>query len=164
MTPADLDRTNALFLDLDGTLLEIAPTPESVVVPPNLPGLLASVHALLGGAVAIVTGRSIGVVDSLLAPFSASAAGEHGMALRYQDGTVEEMPEGLAVPDEWREALQAATERWPGVLVEPKAHGVAGHDLPAPQPGTRGWLPGRAPGPPAHSLCPLVPAPTAGWI
>jgi len=83
MTPPDLDRTNALFLDLDGTLLEIAPTPESVVVPPNLPGLLASLHGLLGGAVAIVTGRSIGIVDSLLAPFSASAAGEHGVALRY---------------------------------------------------------------------------------
>jgi trehalose 6-phosphate phosphatase len=98
MTPPDLDRTNALFLDLDGTLLEIAPTPDSVVVPPNLPGLLASLHALLGGALAIVTGRSIGVVDRLLAPFSASAAGEHGVALRYQDGTVEEMPRRTA----WR--------------------------------------------------------------
>ena len=105
MTPPDLDRTNALFLDLDGTLLEIAATPESVVVPPNLPGLLANLHALLGGAVAIVTGRSIGVVDSLLAPFSATAAGEHGVALRYQDGTVEEMPKRVAVPEAWREAL-----------------------------------------------------------
>ena len=59
MTPPDLDRSNALFLDLDGTLLEIAPTPESVVVAPNLPGLLASLNALLGGALAIVSGRSI---------------------------------------------------------------------------------------------------------
>ena len=117
MTPPDLDRTNALFLDLDGTLLEIAPTPELVVVPPGLPDLLTNVHGHLGGAVAIVTGRPIGVIDSLLAPFYASAAGEHGVALRYQDGTIEEMPKGLAVPDTWRDALKAAAERWPGVLI-----------------------------------------------
>ena len=139
MTPPDLDRTNALFLDLDGTLLEIAATPESVVVPPNLPGLLANLHALLGGAVAIVTGRSIGVVDSLLAPFSATAAGEHGVALRYQDGTVEEMPKRVAVPDAWREALEAAAERWPGVLVEPKPHGVAIHYRLVPERGNDVW-------------------------
>ena len=42
------------------------------------------------------------------------------MALRYQDGTIEEMPKGLAVPDTWRDALKAAAERWPGVLIEPK--------------------------------------------
>jgi len=139
MTPPDLDRTNALFLDLDGTLLEIAATPESVVVPPNLPGLLASLHALLGGAVAIVTGRSIGVVDSLLTPFSATAAGEHGVALRYQDGTVEEMPHGVAVPQAWREALEAAAERWPGVLIEPKPHGVAVHYRLVPERGNDVW-------------------------
>ena len=125
MAPPDLDRTNALFLDLDGTLLEIAPTPELVVVPPGLPDLLTNLHRHLGGAVAIVTGRPIGVIDSLLAPFFTSAAGEHGVALRYQDGTIEEMPKGLAVPDTWRDALKAAAERWPGVLVEPKPHGVA---------------------------------------
>ena len=45
MTPPDLDRTNALFLDLDGTLLEIAETPESVVVPPGLPQLLDSLRS-----------------------------------------------------------------------------------------------------------------------
>jgi trehalose 6-phosphate phosphatase len=158
MTAPDLDRTNALFLDLDGTLLEIAPTPDSVVVPPNLPGLLASLHALLGGALAIVTGRSIGVVDRLLAPFSASAAGEHGVALRYQDGTVEEMPKGLAVPDAWREALQAAAGRWPGVLVEPKAHGVAVHYRLAPDRGDDVWRLVRGLVPQDHSWFRLIPA------
>jgi trehalose 6-phosphate phosphatase len=158
MTPPDLDRTNALFLDLDGTLLEIAPTPESVVVPPNLPGLLASLHGLLGGALAIVTGRSIGVVDSLLAPFSASAAGEHGVALRYQDGKVEEMPKGLAVPIAWREALEAAAERWPGVRVEPKAHGVAIHYRLAPERGNDVWRLVRSLVAEDHSWFRLIPA------
>ena len=142
MTPPDLDRTNALFLDLDGTLLEIAPTPESVVVPPNLPGLLASLHGLLGGAVAIVTGRSIGIVDSL----------------RYQDGKVEEMPKGLAVPVAWREALEAAAERWPGVRVEPKAHGVAIHYRLAPERGNDVWRLVRSLVPDDHSWFRLIPA------
>jgi trehalose 6-phosphate phosphatase len=158
MTPPDLDRTNALFLDLDGTLLEIAPTPESVVVPPNLPGLLANLHGLLGGAVAIVTGRSIGVVDSLLAPFFATAAGEHGVAMRYQDGRVEEMRQRVAMPEAWREALEAAAERWPGVLVEPKPHGMAIHYRLAPERGTEVWRLARALVPDDHPWFHLIPA------
>jgi trehalose 6-phosphate phosphatase len=158
MTPPDLDRTNALFLDLDGTLLEIAPTPELVVVPPGLPDLLTSVHGHLGGAVAIVTGRPIGVIDSLLAPFYASAAGEHGVALRYQDGTIEEMPKGLAVPDTWRDALKAAAERWPGVLIEPKPHGVAVHYRLVPERGNDVWRLVRALVPQDHPWFRLIPA------
>ena len=158
MTPPDLDRTNALFLDLDGTLLEIAPTPELVVVPPGLPNLLTNVHGQLGGAVAIVTGRPIGVIDSLLAPFYASAAGEHGVALRYQDGTIEEMPKGLAVPDTWRDALKAAAERWPGVLIEPKPHGVAVHYRLVPERGNDVWRLVRALVPQDHPWFRLIPA------
>src|SRR5215468_9107069 len=86
MAPPELDRTNALFLDLDGTLLEIAPTPDSVVVPPGLPPLLIKLHSFLGGAVAIVTGRSMGVIDRLLAPFISSAAGEHGSRCAMMTG------------------------------------------------------------------------------
>ena len=158
MVPPDLDRTNALFLDLDGTLLEIAPTPELVVVPPGLPDLLTNVHGHLGGAVAIVTGRPIGVIDSLLAPFYASAAGEHGVALRYQDGTIEEMPKGLAVPDTWRDALKAAAERWPGVLIEPKPHGVAVHYRLVPERGNDVWRLVRALVPQDHPWFRLIPA------
>ena len=139
MTPPDLDRSNALFLDLDGTLLGIGADAGIGLAPPGLPELLARLHALLGGALAIVTGRSIGVVDRLLAPFSAIAAGEHGVALRYQDGTMEEMPKGLAVPVAWREALEAAAKGWPGVLVEPKPHGVAIHYRLVPERGNDVW-------------------------
>ena len=127
MTPPDLDRTTALFLDLDGTLLEIAATPDEVVVPPGLPVLLSSLNALLSGAVAIVTGRSLAVADSLLQPFAAAAAGEHGATLRLSDGTRDDLEPTGDVPGSWRESLAAAAERWPGLLIEAKPHGVAVH-------------------------------------
>jgi trehalose 6-phosphate phosphatase len=158
MAPPDLDRSNALFLDLDGTLLEIAPTPEAVVVPPGLPSLLSNLHLLLGGAVAIVTGRSMAVVDKLLAPFVGSAGGEHGVSLRYEDGTIEDMPRGAAVPASWREALEAAARHWPGVLVEPKPHGVAVHYRLVPERGNDVWRLVRSLVPQDHPAFRLIPA------
>ncbi len=150
MTPPELDRKTALFLDLDGTLLEIAATPEEVVVPPGLPALLSQLHHQLDGAVAIVTGRPLSQTDELLRPFIASAAGEHGVSLRYADGTREELPAGIAVPDAWRKALEAAAERWPGVLVEPKPHGCAVHYRLAPEYGNEVWRLVRELVPPEH--------------
>src|SRR4051812_19095502 len=139
MIPPDLDRKSALFLDLDGTLLEIAATPELVVVPPALPGVLTHLHRHLDGAVAIVSGRPLGQIDQLLSPFHAAAAGEHGVSIRYADGTLEELPVGVAVPDDWREALKGAVERWPGVRVETKPHGVAVHYRLAPEREAEVW-------------------------
>ena len=139
MTPPELDRKSALFLDLDGTLLEIAATPESVVVPPALPSLLSHLHHQLEGAVAIVSGRSLGQIDQLLAPFRASAAGEHGVTLRFADGTLQELPVGIAVPNDWRSVLGGAVERWPGVRIEPKPHGLAVHYRLAPEREAEVW-------------------------
>lgn len=158
MTPPELDRTSALFLDLDGTLLEIAATPELVVVPAGLPALLSRLHHSLEGALAIVTGRPLAVVDSLLAPFSASAAGEHGVLLRYDDGTLEEMPAGIGVPEAWRTSLAAAAERWPGVLIEPKPHGCAVHYRLAPERGNDVWRMVRALVAEDHPWFRLIPA------
>ena len=158
MGPPDLDRTSALFLDFDGTLLEIAPTPDSVVVPPGLPPLLGKLRTLLGGAVAIVSGRSMGVIDRFLSPFVSSAAGEHGVSLRYQDGTVEDMPRDTAVPDVWRKAMQAAAERWPGVLVEPKPHGVSIHYRLVPERADDVWRLVQSLVPQDHPAFRLIPA------
>ncbi|HEY6983783.1 trehalose-phosphatase [Reyranella sp.] len=158
MTPPELDRKSALFLDLDGTLLEIAATPEQVVVPPGLPALLTHLHHQLDGALAIVTGRPLPQIDELLRPFVPSAAGEHGVSLRYADGTREELPAGIAVPTAWRDALQAAAERWPGVLVEPKPHGLAVHYRLAPEYGNEVWRLVRELVPPEHPWFRLVPA------
>ncbi len=158
MTPPELDRKTALFLDFDGTLVEIAATPELVVVPPGLPSLLTQLYRQLGGALAIISGRPLAQTDRLLQPFSASGAGEHGVSLRYDDGTLEETPIGIAVPQEWRAALEAAAKRWPGVLVEEKPHGVAVHYRLAPERGSDVWRMVRALVAPDHPWFHLLPA------
>jgi len=158
MAPPDLDRTSALFLDLDGTLLEIAATPEMVVIPPSLPALLGKLHTLLAGGLAIVSGRQLKVIDHFLSPFTSAAAGEHGATLRFDDGTIEEMPAGLAIPASWRTSLTAAAERWPGVLIEPKPHGLAVHYRLAPERGEDVWHIVRALVPDDHPWFRLIPA------
>jgi trehalose 6-phosphate phosphatase len=158
VTPPQLERTSALFLDFDGTLVEIAATPELVVVPNSLPDLLFQLHRQLDGAVAIVSGRPIADTDRLLAPFRASSAGEHGVSLRYSDGTFEEMPIGIAVPDDWRLALDEAIQRWPGVRLEPKPHGVTLHYRLAPEHGEEVWRLARALVPADHPWFRLIPA------
>ena len=127
MENPEIDRTCALFLDLDGTLVEIAETPDAVAVPPDLPELLARLKELLGGAVAIVSGRAIRDTDRLLSPFKTSSSGEHGAAIRYPDGSLEEMRCDIAVPNEWKETLAAQVAKWPGVLLEIKPQGVTLH-------------------------------------
>jgi trehalose 6-phosphate phosphatase len=158
MAPPDLDRMSALFLDVDGTLLEIAAAPEKVVVPTDLPDLLIQLHGHLDGALAIVSGRPIEQIDRLLSPFAGSAAGEHGAALRYDDGTLEEEPASTAVPESWRMAMEAAAERWPGVRVEPKPHGVTIHYRLAPDRGNEVWQLARSLVPEGDQWFRLLPA------
>lgn len=158
MTPPELDRKSALFLDLDGTLLEIAATPESVVVPPALPGMLAHLHQQLDGAVAIVSGRPLHQIDNLLAPFHPAAAGEHGVSLRFGDGTLEELPVGIAIPGDWRTTLAGAIEAWPGVRIETKPHGLAVHYRLAPEREAEVWELVRSLVPPDHPWFRLIPA------
>jgi trehalose 6-phosphate phosphatase len=147
-----------LFLDLDGTLLEIAAAPELVVVPPALPGLLAHLHQQLEGAVAIVSGRPLHQIDSLLAPFHAAAAGEHGVSLRFGDGTLEELPVGIAMPEDWRATLARTIESWPGVRIETKPHGLAVHYRLAPEREAAVWELVRSLVPPDHPWFRLIPA------
>jgi trehalose 6-phosphate phosphatase len=158
MTTPQLDRTSALFLDLDGTLLEIAPTPDEVVVPRGLPELLNRLHGQLDGALAIVSGRPLAETDRLLSPFFAAGAGEHGSMVRYDDGSVEEFPPETGVPDIWRVALSETARRWPGVLVESKPHGIVLHYRLAPERRDEVWRAMRALVPDDHPSFKLIPA------
>lgn len=84
----------ALFLDIDGTLLDYAEHPEAVVVSDELRELLAGLERKLGGAVAFVTGRSVATVDRLFAPLLLPAAGIFGLEHRLRpDGPVEAIGE-----------------------------------------------------------------------
>ena len=69
----------ALFLDVDGTLLEIAPEPEAVQVPAGLRRILERLQSATGGALALVSGRSLDQLDRLFSPLRLSAAGLHGL-------------------------------------------------------------------------------------
>jgi trehalose 6-phosphate phosphatase len=120
----------ALFLDLDGTLLDIAPTPDAVTVPSDLVKDLTLVSKMLGGALAIVSGRSLNDIDRLLAPLHLSAGGEHGGVVRLPNGFCDEV--ALTVPEDWMIALHDLATTCPGVLTETKRHNVVAHYRNAP--------------------------------
>lgn len=75
-----------LFLDIDGTLLDIAPTPDSVVVDATLLALLRRLERACDGALALITGRAIATVDALFAPLQLPVAGVHGFERRNAQG------------------------------------------------------------------------------
>lgn len=121
--PTDL----ALFLDFDGTLVEIAATPDQVVVDPALAPALERLRARLGGALALVTGRPIATIDDFLAPARFDVAGLHGAERRLGDrvsgSSAADHPDLRArIP-----ALHAAVAGLQAVLIEDKGASVAVH-------------------------------------
>ena len=95
----DLDRC-ALFLDYDGTLVDLAPTPAEALADAELRELLAALQVRLTGALAIVTGRPVADIDGFLAPLRLTVAGLHGLVRRRHDGDLTEaaLPPGLMAP------------------------------------------------------------------
>lgn len=133
---ADLIRRNprgcALFLDIDGTLLDLAATPQDISPPPGLAALVARVGEVLGGAVAIVSGRRIDDIDRILSPLRPVAAGVHGTEFRLAPNAPVTRPAAGLKP-EIVATLEGLGEAFPGVLVEPKGPGLAIHYRLAPQ-------------------------------
>jgi trehalose 6-phosphate phosphatase len=127
-SPDQINRREwAIFLDLDGTLLDLAASPDSVLVPKHLIETLAALRRGFSGALAILSGRSIRIIDRLLHPLLLAAAGEHGAVIRCADGAIKEADTSTVVPANWRQIIHEAAGNWPGVLVEEKSHGVAIH-------------------------------------
>ncbi len=115
----------ALFLDLDGTLIDFAPTPEAATAPPELPDLLRAAEAALGGALAIVSGRAVETIDRLLAPARLVAAGCHGAELRAVAAGVAQR---LApAPSEALRDAAAAIAQDAGLHLETKPSGLVLH-------------------------------------
>ena len=128
----EVERHWALFLDLDGTLLDIAAAPDRVVMPPRLTDALARLHVALGGALAVVSGRSLDNVDRLLAPLRMPVAAEHGAVIRLPSGALDTISARRRPSRRRIEALREATSDWAGVIVEEKAYSVALHYRRAP--------------------------------
>lgn len=122
----------AVFLDIDGCLLDLAPTPDSIVVPEGLAADIDRLSKKFWGAVALVTGRALIYADALFKPFVFPIAGLHGAEMRGPDGSrifADTPPEFERLKAE----LVADTADMPGVLIEDKGAAVAAHYRLAPQ-------------------------------
>lgn len=121
----------AWFLDVDGTLIDIAPTPSAILIPEELPLLLQRLSAAYGGAVALVSGRSLDNLRQLVMPFDPPAAGLHGLEWRDGAGNVGwvDPPPGL---EEVRRRLAAEADKFVGLLLEDKGCALALHYRQAP--------------------------------
>lgn len=135
--PPKASRQWAYFLDLDGTLLELAEAPDAVVVPPPLLAVLRDLLRDTAGAVALVSGRALERVDTLLAPLVLPIAGQHGHERRDATGMVHgaEMPAHVVA--ELERALEALIEAEPDLLLEHKGASLALHYRNQPGAGPR---------------------------
>jgi len=126
------DEPVALFLDIDGTLLDVALTPSSVHVPPNLPDVLHALSKRLHGALAIVTGRPLHEADHLLQPAKFVGGGVHGGQMRFADNGVIETLTPKFSPALMADIRQIA-DVLPGIVCEDKGAGIALHYRLAPE-------------------------------
>ncbi len=120
-------RDAAFLLDIDGTLIDIAPTPDSVTVPAGLIENLRALRLRCGDALALVTGRPIAQVDALLGDAAYAVAGEHGAVVRPGPGLALVCPDLASVPEAWIARAEALAARHPGASVERKRHGFVLH-------------------------------------
>ncbi|WP_051651014.1 trehalose-phosphatase [Brevundimonas bacteroides] len=109
----------ALFLDLDGTLAPLASTPDAVLADPRRTEVLRSLDRVLGGRVAIVSGRTLEEIDRIAGGAAHSASGVHGLARRRRDGSLDGAEASRHVAEAVA-ALEVFAANRPGVIVEDK--------------------------------------------
>ncbi len=133
----------ALLLDIDGTLLDIAENPDEVIVPAELHAVLARLQRGFGGAVALISGRSLSTIDHLFPHLALFVVGCHGAEVRLSlDARTEESPNesmrslyAEPLSPNLRARLKRLGEAHPGVIVEDKIFSVALHYRSAPAEG-----------------------------
>ncbi len=134
LEPIDLGRA-AILLDIDGTIIDMAPTPQSVVVPTPLLETLRELLALTGGALALVTGRVMANVDELFAPLKLPCIGGHGAEMRIS-GANPPQRKGAELSVALKKQVAAAVTVDPRIIVEDKGASFAVHYRLAPAQGT----------------------------
>ncbi len=122
----------ALFLDVDGTLLEVAETPQRVRVPDGIKQLLLALTVRFDGAVALISGRSLDDVDRLFAPMRFCVAGIWGLEYRESSGCVSRPSLHTDRLSAAREAMQVLVQQHEGLYLEDKGCGLAVHYRRAP--------------------------------
>ncbi len=138
MTNPDIDaaipdlRQCAILLDIDGTLLDFAPSPRQVRVPADLRRTLARLKELTGGALALASGRSLADIDLIFAPLELAAIGGHGAEWRTAPGGEVTM-RAEPLPAALKSKLTALSALGPGVLAEDKGYSLALHYRLAPE-------------------------------
>src|SRR6201986_3078621 len=124
----------AVLLDIDGTLLDLAPTPREVWVPPGLADTLNGLLQRTSGALALVSGRSLNDIDLIFAPAQFPAVGGHGAEMRLLADSDAEAVASHAPPmdKELKRRLAAIAKLSPGILLEDKGYSLALHYRLAP--------------------------------
>src|SRR5476649_1044700 len=126
-----LDRC-AILLDIDGTLLDLAPTPREVWVPPGLAKTLSRLLARTSGALALVSGRSLNDIDLIFAPEQFPAVGGHGAEMRISVDNEAVATHAPPMDKELKRRLAAIAKLSPGILLEDKGYSLALHYRLAP--------------------------------
>lgn len=122
----------AYFFDIDGTLVDIAPSPSAIVVERELQTLICELYEATEGAVALISGRSIADIDTIFHDTQLPVAGQHGLERRSADGTItrhDAQSERLAFA---RQRLAEAIAAHPDLLLEDKGLSLALHYRAAP--------------------------------
>lgn len=133
MRPPTPRRDWAYFFDIDGTLVDIADTPDAVRVSEELRGRIAALHRASGGAVALISGRSIADIDRLFPGAGIPAAGQHGVERRDPRGAVTRLADPPPSLADVRTRLAAVAAAKPGLMLEDKGLSLALHYRLAPR-------------------------------
>ncbi len=122
----------AILLDIDGTLLDLAPTPREVWVPPGLSKTLNRLLEKTSGALALVSGRSLNDIDLIFAPDQFPAVAGHGAEMRISADGEAVAPHAPPMDKELKRRLAAIAKLSPGILLEDKGYSLALHYRLAP--------------------------------
>jgi trehalose 6-phosphate phosphatase len=129
--PVDLKQF-AFLLDVDGTILDLAPTPREVFVSHELRETLARLWKRTDGGVAFVSGRPVSELDLIFSPLQLPAIGGHGAELRTAPGAAPEAPRLPALDPAVKRQFAAIAEAAPGIILEDKGYSLALHYRQAP--------------------------------
>lgn len=123
----------AILLDVDGTIVDLAPTPREVWIPPSLRQVLSRLLERTQGAVALVSGRSVKDIDLIFAPLVLTTIGGHGAELRLVNHGQCAATEAAPLDAALKRQLAAISQAGAGILVEDKGYSLALHYRLAPQ-------------------------------